>query len=411
MTALLLSRLLRASGSMLQRQTTMVDTLQAESIAITSAFLLLFFVCGVALLQSRLIKAAGRWQQHRASIIQPRNHTLLSRTNTTAAELYYLRHMRSCAAAAMGNKGSDSSPSTALQISGASFIGRVLQSIAQMVLYYAKIAMKLIMMFSALLRDMLIFCTPLELAACFHLVEAYMHRDLYTYHCESDHCRVSAVSAPSAQKIATIALALLILSLSIIDWHVPRCFRSHQLLCRILTAMSMQALRVELACTVIAFLLPTFGKRSQDQGSTSRKRSTPTRPATEQTPEIPADAEATMQDPGNASILRCSDSAVEQDAATEHIAPASFGSAGEASSGCGDMTIKSFDDVVSKLSSDCDESAAALRNAVQTLQRGVQAEIRNLCKPWGVQLTAITTMANLASVLTASSKASLQPHL
>ena len=70
--------------------------------------------------------------------------------------------------------------------------------------------------------------------------------------------------------------------------------------------------------------------------------------------------EATMQDPGNASILRCSDSAVEPDAATEHIAPASFGSAGEASSGCGDMTIKSLDDVVSKLSSDCDEPAAAL---------------------------------------------------
>ena len=76
---------------------------------------------------------------------------------------------------------------------------------------------------------------------------------------------------------------------------------------------------------------------------------TPTRPATEQTPEIPADAEATMQDLGNASILRCSDSAVEPDAATEHIAPASFGSAGEASSGCGEMIIKSLDDVVSKL--------------------------------------------------------------
>ena len=48
MTALLQSRLLPAIGSMLQSQTTMVDTLQAESIAITSAFLLLFFVCGVA---------------------------------------------------------------------------------------------------------------------------------------------------------------------------------------------------------------------------------------------------------------------------------------------------------------------------------------------------------------------------
>ena len=59
MTALLQSRLLRAIGSMLQSQTTMVDTLQAESIAITSAFLLLFFVCGVALLQRHLLTMPG----------------------------------------------------------------------------------------------------------------------------------------------------------------------------------------------------------------------------------------------------------------------------------------------------------------------------------------------------------------
>ena len=124
-----LSRLLHAMGPMLQSETTVVATLQAEDISITSAFLLLFLVCVVALLQSRRIKAAGHWQQHRASVTQPRNHTLLSRTNTTAAELYYLRHMRSCAAAAMGNKGGNPSPSTALQISGESFIGRQLQSI------------------------------------------------------------------------------------------------------------------------------------------------------------------------------------------------------------------------------------------------------------------------------------------
>ena len=79
-------------------------------------------------------------------------------------------------------------------------------------------------------------------------------------------------------------------------------------------------------------------KRLQNQGRISRKRSTPTRPATEQTPqitayacstptrpateqtpEIPAHAEATMHDSGNASILRCSDTAVEPDAATKHI--------------------------------------------------------------------------------------------
>ena len=82
-----------------------------------------------------------------------------------------------------------------------------------MVLYYAKIAMKLIIMSSAMLRDMLIRCTPLELAACLHLAEAYMHRDFYTYHCEPNHCRVSAVNAPSVHEISTIALALLVLSL------------------------------------------------------------------------------------------------------------------------------------------------------------------------------------------------------
>ena len=118
-------------------------------------------------------------------------------------------------------------------------------------------------------------------------------------------------------------------------------------------------------------------KRLQDQGRTSRKRSTPTRPATEQTPEIPAHAcstptchatEQTPEIPVNAeATMRCSDSAFEPDVATEH------------------MTINSLDDIVSIFS--CDESAAALRNAVQTLQRGVQAEIRNLCNRWGVQLT------------------------
>ena len=75
----------------------------------------LCMLCVVAMLQSQLTRAAGRWQQHKASVIQPRNRTLLSRTQTAVAELYYLRHMRSCAATAMGNKGGTPSPSTALQ--------------------------------------------------------------------------------------------------------------------------------------------------------------------------------------------------------------------------------------------------------------------------------------------------------
>ena len=42
--------------------------------------------------------------------------------------------------------------------------------------------------------------------------------------------------------------------------------------------------------------------------------------------------------------------------------------------------------MLSQSSSECDESAVALCNAARMLQRGAQAEIRNLCKAWGVQL-------------------------
>ena len=320
-------------------------------------------------------------------MIQPRNHTLLSRTNTTAAELYYLRHMRLCAAAAMGNKGGNPSPSTALQISGASFIGRLLQSICrrcyltiflpvdrllqsigQMLLYYAKIAMKLM--------------TPLELAACLHLAEAYMHRDFPTYLCEASHCEISAVSAPSAQKIATIALALLTLILSIMDWHVPRGVPGQQMLCRILTAMSMQALEMNVACIAIAFWLPTFGKRPREEGSTTGKRTVTTSPATEQTPRTPTDTKVTVQNSQSSTPMQPSSSAVESDAATEHIQPGSTLEALPGSSAASaDVAITSIDDVVSKLALEHGESALVLCNAARTLQTRVQAQIRNLCKP------------------------------
>ena len=94
------------------------------------------------------------------------------------------------------------------------------------------------------------------------------------------------------------------------------------------------------------------------------------------------------QDFGNVQLLRRSGSAAEPDVATEHMAPVSLVSTCEALPGSGDMTIKCLADVVSKLASASDESAVALCTAARTLQKGVQAQIRNLCKPWGVQLTA-----------------------
>ena len=115
-----------------------------------------FLVCVAALLQSRLILAAGHWQQYKASMMQPRKHTCMSRMNTTAAELFYLRHMRSCAAEATGNKSTrNPSQSTGFQIFCASVIGRLLQRICQIVRHCAKIAMKLILVSFAMLSNML----------------------------------------------------------------------------------------------------------------------------------------------------------------------------------------------------------------------------------------------------------------
>ena len=92
-----------------------------------------------------------------------------------------MRHSRSCAAAARGNKGGHPGQSNTLQISGAEFIVfllvRQLQSIWRMGQSYAKTAIKLITRFLAMLQSALEFAqevaltwlTPLELAACLHL--------------------------------------------------------------------------------------------------------------------------------------------------------------------------------------------------------------------------------------------------
>ena len=205
--------------------------------------------------------------------------------------------------------------------------------------------------------------TPLELAACAHVTNACMQWDFFTYAYESNHCWVSAVTEPSAQEIATTALALGILSLSAIDWHVPRWLPRHQLLCQILTAMCMQLLRMDSAYTTLAFLLPTFGKRPREESDAARKRTVTMSPATEQTLGTPMDTTATMQNHHNSPPMQASSSAVESDAATEHIAtgsmmlygmgsllqsqtrhatehiaPASLGSTCEASQGSGDIT-------------------------------------------------------------------------
>ena len=81
---------------------------------------------------------------------------------------------------------------------------------------------------------------------------------------------------------------------------------------------------------------------------------------------IPLNADAEMP-------LRSSGSGAEPDAATEHIAVEA-----EAS--------MSMEDIVTELSAHSTDDARDVINAAQTILKGNQKDIRNLCHAWGVQL-------------------------
>lgn len=226
--------------------------------------------------------------------------------------------------------------------------------------------------------------SPLELTACLHLASFDIHLSLHSFHCEPDHCWCSALTGPSLHEASTIAIALFTLLLALLDWHVP------PVTCRILTAMCMHAIRVDSACTFMALLLPTFGKRAQDRRNSPRKRATTTSPATEQTgdaamtpaSESPALSQPTdlsqssaSTDPMNLPVLPIVAETREPTGhgATEHIAVET-----EAS--------MSMDDILTELALQQTDDAQAITSAVRIIQEGKQSEIRKLCKPWGVQL-------------------------
>ena len=242
-------------------------------------------------------------------------------------------------------------------------LARLLQSIPQM--------MELSMAFLAMISY-----TPLELAACAHVTNVCMHWNLFTYFCESKHCLISALIQLTAQEIATTALAFVILSLSAIDWHVPRWLPRHQLLCQILTAMCMQTLRMDCAYTTIAFLLPTFGKRSREEGDAASKRTVSMTPATEQTLGTPIDTKATMQNRHNSPPMQASSSAAESDVASEHIA-------------VGADIPMSLDAIMMEMNTLSTDAARDVFTAAQLLLKGKQSDVRKLCHRWGVQLKAL----------------------
>ena len=89
----------------------------------------------------------------------------------------------------------------------------------------------------------------------------------------------------------------------------------------------------------------------------------------------PTDTNATMQNPQNGPQMQASSTAAESDAATEHVA-------------AGAETIMSMQAIVREFSASLTDDARDLVNAAEVILKNNQNDVRNLCKPWGVQLKA-----------------------
>ena len=89
--------------------------------------------------------------------------------------------------------------------------------------------------------------SPLELAACFQIIDAIKRATI-----------VCALQG-SEQKPATSLLSVLCLMLAMMGWHVPRFFGCHTLLCRTRSILCMPCCRADYTCIAMAFVFPTFG--------------------------------------------------------------------------------------------------------------------------------------------------------
>ena len=171
----------------------------------------------------------------------------------TAAELFYLRHVRSCAASASGKRSTCSGEISSLCTSGLLVVLDCAMSLVKVVLQDMLQALDFVMsMCTVMLQSMpsnlemsMIMAvlqstpSPLEICAC-----------------------IAVVDGSEAKNTQQIINAVTILLLASCDWHVPRVLSYHNLICRFLSACCMQALfpySTTLSC--LAILKPTFGKR------------------------------------------------------------------------------------------------------------------------------------------------------
>ena len=91
------------------------------------------YTVSIVILKSKLSRTEGSWPQHVACPLRFRNCSLFIRSKFSAAELYYLRYLRSYVATADGNKAGDTSHCVSLQVSACHDKVRLLHSIGQQV--------------------------------------------------------------------------------------------------------------------------------------------------------------------------------------------------------------------------------------------------------------------------------------
>ena len=209
-------------------------------------------VCAVAILRAcaRAAMATSGAAEHDAA----RSATEHPVNWTSGAELYYLRHLRSQAVSVAGNHTTCTGASPTLCMSGLPFLlVCILKGLDHMQNSFI-VAMTYVI--QSVLQSTV---SALEVVACIVLVEGSLE----------DQC---------IRKVLTVSLLLLALS----DWHVPQAVPHHHAGCRLLSAMCMQALCPHsLVMLLIAFVCPTFGKRSPSIPPASSRERMPTRGASE----------------------------------------------------------------------------------------------------------------------------------
>ena len=191
-----------------------------------------------------------------------------STTFVMASELFYLRHLRSCASTAAGKHHTASGATPSFGISCVRVLMNVVMTVLKLVLAPVIFVMRALRSMLLLLVQITLWrgpgvwrefqylrklvlqstLSPLEIGACIVVVDA---------------------SEPECQGVQT-ALAVFILGMC--DWHVPLIVPHHYTVCRLLSASCMQAFALFSATLICwTFADPTFGKRAQISASSASR--------------------------------------------------------------------------------------------------------------------------------------------